>query len=282
MMAPPVAAPAAPMMAPPFAAPPVVAPPPSAAPLPPPVSKSGSAIPSVRPSAPRILPSDRSRPGVQSSGGVRPSKVPSVPVLFDNETNGSDDTGHESREKLRLPDIMLEPLHVLDELCIKWKLSKLSVPFHVPEAVEPMATMQEEPVVVKSTPRARIPTSSHLAQGYIRLMGLLFNGTPWDCNIPITDMAAGRGISVGRDVTCSDIVLPEPGISRKHVVFELTEGGVVVVTDQNSTNGTFLNGRKLEPHEKQVPLEDGSILTLGDITLRVELLPALGAGFIPM
>ena len=177
---------------------------------------------------------------------------------------------------------MFEPLHVLDPLCIKWKLSKLSVPIYIPETTEPAEDKPAEPMV-KSTPRAaHIPTSSQLVRGYVRLMGLLFNGTPWDCSLPMIDMAAGRGISVGRDVTCCDIVLPEPGISRKHVVFELTEGGTVVITDQNSTNGTFLNGRRLQPGEQQVPLEDGSILTLGDITLRVEILPAASASYIPM
>ena len=206
-----------------------------------------------------------------------------MPVLFDNEPQPAAPSEAEPKQKNDLPEIMLEPLHVLDPLCIKWQLSKLSIPIYIPDAVadtddsEPM-----QPVVVKSTPRAHVPNSSQLMQGYVRLMGLLFNGTPWDCNIPMMDMAAGRGVSVGRDVTCCDIVLPEPGISRKHVVFELTQGGIVVITDQNSTNGTYLNGRRLQPGEKQVPLEDGSILTLGDITLRVEILPAASAAYIPM
>lgn len=211
----------------------------------------------------------------------RPSKVPSVPVLFDNEPQAHDAELNAPKEKPNLPEIMFEPLHVLDPLCIKWKLSKLSVPVYVPE---PVKEPEAEPVapVVKSTPRAPIPTSSKLVQGYVRLMGLLFNGSPWDCSIPVTDMATGNGISVGRDVTCCDIVLPEPSISRRHVVFELTAGGTVVITDQNSTNGTFVNGRRLLPGERQTPLEDGCILTLGDITLRVEILPAAATSYIPM
>ena len=176
---------------------------------------------------------------------------------------------------------MFEPLHVLDPLCIKWKLSNLSVPIYMPEVAE-LPDIEPAQTVVKSTPRARIPTSSHMAQGYVRLMGLLFNGTPWDCSLPLTDMAAGKGLSVGRDITCCDVVLPEPGISRRHVLFELSEGGMVVITDQNSTNGTFLNGRRLDPTEKRVPLEDGSIITLGDIPLRVEILTAAATPYIPI
>lgn len=204
-----------------------------------------------------------------------------MPVLFDNEPQAADATEAEVKEKSPLPDIMFEPLHVLDPLCIKWKLSKLSVPFHVPEPIEEQEPEPAQPVV-KSTPRSHVPTSSQLVQGYVRLMGLLFNGTPWDCNIPMMDMAAERGVSVGRDVTCCDIVLPEPGISRRHILLELNDAGMVVITDLNSTNGTFLYGRRLAPDEKQVPLEDGSILTLGDITLRVEILPAATGSLIPM
>ena len=211
----------------------------------------------------------------------RISKVPSVPDLFDNEPRAASPAAAVPKEKVNLPEIMLEPLHVMDPLCIKWKLSKLSVPIYVPEVADLPVPEAVEPIVKSSAPRPRIPTSSQISQGYVRLMGLLFNGTPWDCNISMTDMSAGRGISVGRDVTCCDVVLPEPGISRRHVVFELTENGGVGITDLNSTNGTFLNGRRLSPHEQKVPLEDGCILTLGDISLRVEILPAMSA-YMPM
>ena len=206
-------------------------------------------------------------------------------MLFDNEPKHVDAAVPETHEKMNLPGILLEPLHVLDPLCIKWKLSKLSVPVYIPEPTEEPVSAPVEPVVKSARPsshRVPIPTSSRLVHGYVRLMGLHSNGSPWDCNIPTSDMAGSRGVTIGRDGTCCDVVLPEASISRRHVLFELTEGGTVVITDLNSTNGTVLNGRRLSPEEAHVPLEDGSILTLGDITLRVEILPANVSSYIPM
>lgn len=245
-----------------------------------------------------MQPSSQRAPGserVRSSGSIRISKVPSVPVLFDNEPLSYDDEPTDRQEK-NLPDIMFEPLHVLDPLCIKWKLHKLSAPVHVPEIEEEDESDTPPPTPVSISSRAAhisapvssraiiapIPTSSRLVQGYVRLMGLLSNGTPWDCSIPIADMAGQRGISIGRDGSICNIALAEASISRKHVLFELTDGGTVVITDQASTNGTFLNGRRLTPGEERVPLEDGSILALGDITLRVEILSPSESSYVPL
>jgi FHA domain len=42
----------------------------------------------------------------------------------------------------------------------------------------------------------------------------------------------------------NDLVLGDPEVSRRHVVFE-TRGGIVYVDDLHSSNGTFLNGRRV-------------------------------------
>jgi hypothetical protein len=42
----------------------------------------------------------------------------------------------------------------------------------------------------------------------------------------------------------SDLVLNDPEVSRRHVRFE-TRGGIVFVNDLASSNGTFLNGRRV-------------------------------------
>jgi hypothetical protein len=42
----------------------------------------------------------------------------------------------------------------------------------------------------------------------------------------------------------SDLVLSDPEVSRRHVRFE-TRGGIVYVDDLGSSNGTFLNGRRV-------------------------------------
>jgi len=48
---------------------------------------------------------------------------------------------------------------------------------------------------------------------------------------------------VGRDSKC-DIIIDSKHISRKHCKLQI-QGGVVRITDLNSANGTYLNGRKI-------------------------------------
>ena len=50
--------------------------------------------------------------------------------------------------------------------------------------------------------------------------------------------------SIGRS-SDQDIVLREPGVSRRHAAI-LREGEVYTVVDQNSTHGTFLNGMRVQ------------------------------------
>jgi hypothetical protein len=62
----------------------------------------------------------------------------------------------------------------------------------------------------------------------------------------------------------------EKGVSREHLFIRL-EGDRVVVVDNESANGTQLNGEWLKPHEVY-PLRHGDELTLGLMKMQVELL----------
>ncbi len=67
---------------------------------------------------------------------------------------------------------------------------------------------------------------------------------------------------VGRsEASCDYAVLGNKGVSGKHVLFIQRELGWVVA-DQASTNGTFLNGRRLALGE-EAPLQNGDTLRLG-------------------
>lgn len=73
---------------------------------------------------------------------------------------------------------------------------------------------------------------------------------------------------VGRDHT-ADIVLDDPGISRRHAEIRVTFDGphaVVTLMDLQSTNGVFVNGERID----QCHVADGDRLTLGrsSMTLR--------------
>jgi hypothetical protein len=58
----------------------------------------------------------------------------------------------------------------------------------------------------------------------------------------------------------ADIVLTDKKISRKHAVIRY-EGGEFVVSDLDSSNGTFVNDEKIQKHD----LIDNDIIKLGDI-----------------
>lgn len=59
----------------------------------------------------------------------------------------------------------------------------------------------------------------------------------------------GSITTLGRDET-ADIVIDDPGVSRRHSEIRVTTDGPHLVTsirDLNSTNGTFVNGDRVEP-----------------------------------
>jgi hypothetical protein len=75
--------------------------------------------------------------------------------------------------------------------------------------------------------------------------------------------AFAMGITVGR-VPTNDLVMDDPSISRFHAYFQHDERkGGWSVTDADSQNGTFVNGKKTAGHQ---PLVDGAQVTFGSVT----------------
>jgi len=62
----------------------------------------------------------------------------------------------------------------------------------------------------------------------------------------------------------------ELGLSRGHLTMSL-EGNTVIIVDNNSLNGTHLNGKFLQPGQPYT-LRNGDELMLGMMTMQVELL----------
>jgi pSer/pThr/pTyr-binding forkhead associated (FHA) protein len=59
------------------------------------------------------------------------------------------------------------------------------------------------------------------------------------------------------------------GVSRRHIsIFK--QGAGVVVEDLGSVNGTFVNGKRLDPYLPET-LNDGDILQLGRLLIKVRL-----------
>lgn len=65
----------------------------------------------------------------------------------------------------------------------------------------------------------------------------------------------------GRETHCDYQMPLEPLISREHFGIEKDDSGRICVIDLGSTNGTLLNGKKLE--NEIVPLHEGDIIRAG-------------------
>ncbi|MCP4603358.1 MAG: diguanylate cyclase [Proteobacteria bacterium] len=69
-------------------------------------------------------------------------------------------------------------------------------------------------------------------------------------------------VIIGRNVDCTAVMQGE-GISRQHAKVGVTESGEIVVQDLDSTNGTFIGGRRVD----KATLEVGDKLLLGQNTV---------------
>lgn len=69
--------------------------------------------------------------------------------------------------------------------------------------------------------------------------------------------------TIGR-ASSNTLVLDLPGISRNHAMLQPAPGGGFLMADLRSTNGSYVNGLRLE---QVVPLRDGDKLAFGDATL---------------
>ncbi len=97
------------------------------------------------------------------------------------------------------------------------------------------------------------------------------------------EMADGRMLwlekgacTLGRAAGCTH-VLDLAGISRSHAMLQPGPSGGFLLADLKSTNGTYLNGLRLE---QVVPLRDGDKIELGDVVLtyRCQQTPGQAAG----
>jgi len=78
------------------------------------------------------------------------------------------------------------------------------------------------------------------------------------------DLEKGQKLSVGRQ-SVNQIVVSDEQVSRRHAEVELSPGGVIV-TDLDSSNGTFVNGTRVS---SMVSLKPGDTLQVGTTVLKL-------------
>jgi hypothetical protein len=90
----------------------------------------------------------------------------------------------------------------------------------------------------------------------------------------VLGLIPGRAYLVGRDQEAADIwIFPPEKISRKHAALGIFFGGLVVL-DEGSLNGTWVNGEQLRPNIGRV-LKERAFIRFADVVIEV------GPGFPP-
>ena len=82
-------------------------------------------------------------------------------------------------------------------------------------------------------------------------------------------IVSGAETRVGRDGSKCAILLTEPRVSGVHASTKL-EAGVLLLRDDNSNNGTLVNGNRLTPGV-WTPVPNGSLVRFGPVEFNVRL-----------
>ncbi len=89
---------------------------------------------------------------------------------------------------------------------------------------------------------------------------------------PPVELSVGEAL-VGRSRNCA-LHVPESTVSRQHAKILVAPGGQVTVQDLGSSNGTFVNGEKVEG---QRAVANGDRVIVGEAEMTVRILPPIEA-----
>jgi two-component system, NtrC family, response regulator AtoC len=109
----------------------------------------------------------------------------------------------------------------------------------------------DDPTEVQGIPHASSPQ--------LRVIGM------WNGGHVVRDLPSSGSLVLGRSEE-ADLVLDHPSVSRKHATLLFDDG--LRVQDHGSSNGTWIDGRKLEPGTA-APIQPGSVIELGAVMLVV-------------
>ncbi len=85
--------------------------------------------------------------------------------------------------------------------------------------------------------------------------------------VPLIFKPGGRRLNVGR-ASDNELTLNDTSVSKIHAALLMTAEGTLLVADTGSTNGTFLNGRRITYGESRL-IEDGDVVGFGDVEVRL-------------
>lgn len=85
--------------------------------------------------------------------------------------------------------------------------------------------------------------------------------------VPLIFKPGGRRLNVGR-ASDNELTLNDASVSKIHGALLMTSEGTILVADTGSTNGTYINGRRIAYGESR-QVEEGDVLGFGDIEVRL-------------
>ena len=85
----------------------------------------------------------------------------------------------------------------------------------------------------------------------------------------IFTVLVGSEMRAGRDGAACQILLTEPRVSGTHATVKV-EGGQLLVKDEGSNNGTFVNGQRIPAHT-WTPIPNGGALRFGPVEFSIRL-----------
>ena len=85
--------------------------------------------------------------------------------------------------------------------------------------------------------------------------------------IPLIFKPGGKRLNVGR-ASDNELSLNDASVSKVHAALLMTGEGTLLVADTGSTNGTYLNGRRISYGESRL-IEDGDVVGFGDVEVRL-------------
>lgn len=81
-------------------------------------------------------------------------------------------------------------------------------------------------------------------------------------------VSSGQSYFIGRDPASCQLILSGAVISRKHASVSVDEQGNVIITDNTSQNGTYVNGSRIT---SPVTIKSGDIITIGENELALDI-----------
>jgi FHA domain len=84
---------------------------------------------------------------------------------------------------------------------------------------------------------------------------------------PLVFKPGGKRLNVGR-ASDNELTLNDSSVSKIHAALLMTSEGTLLVADTGSTNGTYLNGRRIAYGESRL-IEDGDVVGFGDVEVRL-------------